>query len=253
MSFAAYLPIFLIAASPFIGSFLGALAFRLPEKEEFVFGRSHCRSCGKTLGPVDLLPIVSWLILRGRCRACGERIPLVHPLIEIGAVVVAVAAVFASAGPLLVVTCLLGWALLLAAAIDLRVFILPNAITLPLIPVGLAANYLLSPERSVWDFVIGAAAGAGLFFVIGLLYEKLRHRRGLGMGDIKLMAAAGAWLGWQPLSWLVLLATVFALALVLALRIGGKAITGTTALPYGAPLAAAFFVLWIARLSGGAS
>ena len=244
-----YLPIFLLLASPFVGSFLGLLAFRLPAKEEVVLGRSRCRSCGTVLSPLELVPIASYIMLRARCRTCGAPIPIVHLLLEIGAVLVAITGVCVASGWLLITTCVLGWSLLTAAASDLRTFILPNAITLPLIPAGLVVARFLLRNDSVWDHVIGAIAGGAALYALDWTYERLRRRRGLGMGDVKLVAAAGAWLGWSYLSWLVLLASALALVLVLSWRLSGRTISATTAIPYGAPLSAAFFLMWIFRVA----
>jgi leader peptidase (prepilin peptidase)/N-methyltransferase len=155
-------------------------------------------------------------------------------------------ALFAS-GWLLLVTCLLGWALLAAAAADLRVLILPDAITLPLLPAGLAvAHFLLS--ANLLDHVIGAVAGGGALWIVDIAYRRARGRAGLGMGDVKLVTAAGAWLGWPTLPWLIIAATLIALGLVLVMRLTGTRVTGTTPVPFGAPLAAAFFALWLVRL-----
>ncbi|MFO1187697.1 MAG: A24 family peptidase [Alphaproteobacteria bacterium] len=154
---------------------------------------------------------------------------------------------FFAGGGMLLVTCCLGWALLAAAASDLRVFILPNAITLPLVPAGLAVAYF-QLHADLLDHAIGAAAGGGALWLLEFGYRKIRDRVGLGMGDVKLVAAAGAWLGWFWISWLVLLATVLALAMILAMRAAGRKVTATTHIPYGAPLAAAFFTLWLVRI-----
>jgi leader peptidase (prepilin peptidase)/N-methyltransferase len=242
-----FLLVFLLLASPFVGSFLALLAFRLPEREDVVAARSHCRSCGTVLRPADLLPIVSFVRLKGHCRTCGAPISFAYPLIELGAILIAIfSAIFAS-GWLLLVTCLLGWALLAAAAADLRVFILPNAITLPFIPAGLAvAHFMLG--ANLFTHVVGAIAGGSALWLIDFGYRRVRGRAGLGMGDVKLAAAAGAWLGWPYLPWLLVAATPIALAMALAMHVAGTKVTRTTPLPYGAPLAAAFFALWLVRI-----
>lgn len=242
-----YLLVFLLLASPFVGSFLALLAFRLPEREDVVAARSHCRSCGTVLRAADLVPIVSFVRLKGHCRACGAPIPFAYPLIELGAILIAVLAAFFASGWFLLVTCLLGWALLAAAAADLRVFILPNAITLPLTPAGLAVAYFML-DANLFTHVIGAVAGGGALWLVDIAYRRVRGRAGLGMGDVKLVTAAGAWLGWPYLPWLIMVATLIALAMALAMRLSGTKITRATPLPYGAPLAAAFFALWLVRI-----
>ena len=236
--------IFLLIASPFVGSFLGLLAHRLPEHEDVVFKRSHCRACGKPLEILELIPIFSYLRQRGKCRACGAPIPFTYPLIEVGAVLITLSALYFTQSWILLATCGLGWALLAAAAADLRVFILPNVITLPLIPAGLAVIYFAAPNEFL-AHVLGAAAGGASLYLLDLAYRSARGRAGLGMGDVKLLAGAGAWLGWTYLPWVVLIACVLGLAGVLVLKFSGRSINGTTPLPFGAPLAASFFALWI--------
>src|SRR5690242_12472164 len=109
-----------IAASPFIGSFLAVVVLRLPGRRTFVFGRSACDACGHPLGPRDLVPLVSFVLLRGRCRYCNARIDPLHPLMEVGAFLLAVWAATVMSGWLLLATCVFGWCLLTLAAIDVR-------------------------------------------------------------------------------------------------------------------------------------
>jgi hypothetical protein len=118
--------------APFVGSFLGVVVARLPEKRDVVGGRSRCPACGHVLGVRDLAPLLSWAVLRGRCRHCGARIGWIYPAVELGALGVAVWAASVVEGWLLWVSCGLGWTLLALAAIDLRHYLLPNALTLPL-------------------------------------------------------------------------------------------------------------------------
>ena len=112
--------------APFIGSFLGVVVTRLHEPEGIVFGRSRCPECGTQLRPLDLVPLLSWLVLRGRCRYCGKPISLFHPSIELAALAIALWAAAVVSGPLLWLSCLLGWTLLALAAADFRYFLLPD-------------------------------------------------------------------------------------------------------------------------------
>jgi len=147
-----------VVAAPFIGSFLGVLVTRLPEGRPVAGGRSACDQCGHQLGPLDLVPIASWLALRGRCRHCGAKITVLPLVIELGALLVAIWAASVSQGLALWVGCFLGWTLLTLAAIDFRDGILPDMLTLPLIAAGLVATYFLAPWQML-DSAIGAVAG----------------------------------------------------------------------------------------------
>ena len=244
----------LLIASPFVGSWLATLAVRLPEGEPVAWARSRCRSCGHRLAPRDLVPLLSWLVLRGRCRYCGGAISTYYPLAELVALALAGAAVALESGPFVLVTCCFGWALLALALSDLRAFLLPDAIVLPLIPCGLAVAAFAAPEPGVTgaaiagEHVVAAALGYGVFAAVGWAYRAVRKREGLGAGDAKLMAAAGAWLGWQPLALLVMLAAGMALAgALLAHRTLALGSLRTQKVPFGAPLAAAIFLFWLAR------
>ena len=132
-----------LIAAPFVGSFMATLAVRLPAREQAVLGRSRCRACGHGLGIVDLVPVASWLWQRGKCRHCGGSISRLYPLIELGAIAVAAWAATLLDGWLLWATCGLGWTLLTLAVIDARHYLLPDAMTLPLIAAGLLTACLL--------------------------------------------------------------------------------------------------------------
>ena len=235
----------LLVAAPFIGSFLSVLVVRLPRAEDVVVSRSQCRTCGGRLSPLELLPIVSWLLQKGKCRRCGARLEWLYPALEISAVVIVLWALSAGlTGWLLAVTCALGWALLALGAMDLRDFILADALTLPLIAAGLGVAYLLNSELAVWHLA-GAGAGLALIVGVGLAYKQLRGREGLGFGDAKLMAAAGAWTGLAGLGTVLLYGSLLTLALVGFLRMAGRAIDAQTPLPFGAGLAAGFWLTWL--------
>jgi leader peptidase (prepilin peptidase)/N-methyltransferase len=217
---------------------------RLPAGRPVLLGRSQCDACGATLGVRDLVPIVSWLARRGRCGHCGARLGAFYPMIELAALAIALSASLVLSGWLLLVSCALGWLLLTLAVIDLRHFLLPDVLTLPLIPAGLALAWLLDPGLLPGN-VIGAAAGFVCIALFGLAYRRLRGREGLGLGDAKLLAGAGAWLGWQALPGLVLIAAVSALALALAGALAGGRLSATTRVAFGSHLALAFWLVWL--------
>lgn len=142
-------------------------------------------------------------------------------------------------------SCALGWTLLALALSDLVRLELPDELTLPLIPAGLAVAWLHAPS-SLGDHVIGALAGFAAFGAVMLLYRRLRGHDGLGLGDAKLMAAAGAWTGWQALPSLLLLASLAALcAVAFAARNTGRALTLRSQVPLGVYLAGATWLVWL--------
>ena len=237
----------LLVASPFIGSFIGLMIERLPEGKEIVFGRSACRNCGAVLRPLDLVPFLSWLALRGRCRYCGTSLGWFHPAVEFGAVVVTAWSISIVPGWLAIPTMGLGWALLALAVIDWRHLILPDVLTLPLAAVGLAISIVL-PGAAPLDHVSGAIAGAVFMVAIAVIYERMTGREGLGFGDAKLFAAAGAWLGWQGLPSVLLIGATSALiSAVLVNRLdGGRTAPDLQqAVPFGPFLAFGFWVTWL--------
>ena len=230
--------------APLIGSFLGVVAERLPEGESIVFARSTCRHCGNALSMRDLIPLLSWLARRGRC-GCGRiRLSAFYPGIELAALAVAVSAAVVVPGWLLWASLALGWTLLTLAAIDLRHYLLPDVLTLPLIPVGLGVAWLIEPARVV-DHVIGAVAGLGGFALVAGLYHRVRHREGMGLGDAKLLAGGGAWLGWQALPSVIVIAAASALALALAATLAGAKLTATTRIAFGPYLALGIWLVWL--------
>jgi leader peptidase (prepilin peptidase) / N-methyltransferase len=233
-----------LVAGPFVGSFLGVVIERLPAGRPPAFGRSRCDACGATLGAKDLVPIASWLWQRGRCAHCRAELSAFYPIIELAALAVAASAALVVSGWLLLVSCMLGWTLLTLAAIDQRHFLLPDILTLPLIPAGLLVAFALDPAL-VWSHLVGALAGFAAFAAIAFVYRRLRRREGLGLGDAKLLAAAGAWLGWQALPGLVVIAAVCALAVALARAVAGDRLSATTRIAFGSYLALAFWLVWL--------
>ena len=234
----------LVLVAPFIGSFLGVLIRRLPEGSPIARGRSHCDACGATLQVRDLVPILSWVMVGGRCRYCRQPLGWFYPGIELAAVVIALAAVLIHGGQGAWLDCLFGWCLLALGWIDLRCWLLPDALTLPLIIAGLAAAFLFNPDQ-LTDRALGAALGYLSLIAIAALYRRLRGREGLGGGDAKLLAASGAWLGAAALPQVILLAAISALAAAGCLRLGGIRLGIHSALPFGPFLALVTWVLWL--------
>jgi leader peptidase (prepilin peptidase) / N-methyltransferase len=233
-----------LLAAPFVGSFLGVVVRRLPDRRPFAWARSRCEWCGTALRGSDLVPLYSWLAAAGRCRHCGHPLGWFYPGIELAAIAVAVAAVAADSGQGIWLDCLLGWWLLALGWIDLRRWLLPDGLTLPLVIAGLAAAAAFVPEQ-LTDRALGAALGYLSLRLVGLLYRVLRGREGLGQGDAKLLAASGAWVGATALPQVVLGAAVTALIAAACLRLGGVPLGAASALPFGPFLALATWLIWL--------
>lgn len=234
---------FLLLAAPFIGSFLGTLVLRLPVGQPVAAARSACPHCGTRLGVAELVPLVNYALQRGRCRHCAAPLPPFYPLIELAALGVVLWAMTGTPGPALPLTCLLGWTLLPLALIDRHHFLLPDALTLPLLALGLLGTAWLDPA-SLPDHALGAALGYTVFAALSLGYRWLRGRDGLGWGDVKLLAACGAWLGWAALPSVVLVASGLGLLEALLRRLTGAA-PGEERIAFGAWLCAALWLGWL--------
>jgi len=234
----------LLAAAPFIGSFLGVVIRRLPERRALVWARSSCESCGAVLRPGELVPLVSWMVSRGRCRHCGAAFGWSYPAIELAALALAAIALLVDDTETAWLDALLGWWLLALAWIDLRRWILPDALTLPLILAGLLAAVIFDPD-ALADRAFGAALGYLALRLLAWAYARLRGREGLGQGDAKLLAAAGAWLGAMALPQVILLAALSALLAAAGLRLYGTPLRAQSALPFGPFLALAIWALWL--------
>lgn len=234
----------LVLIAPFVGSFLGVIVRRLPGGVPIARPRSRCDRCGAALRARDLVPILSWLIAKGRCRYCGDTLGWFYPGIELAAVAVALTAVLVDPGEGAWLDCLLGWWLLTLGWIDIRCWLLPDALTLPLVIAGLAAAAGFDPDQ-LTSRSLGAALGYLSLLAVAATYRSLRGREGLGRGDAKLLAASGAWVGAAALPQVILLAALSALAAAACLRLAGVRLGPRSALPFGPFLALATWVLWL--------
>ena len=227
-----------------LGSFVAALVMRWPEGRSVMRGRSACDGCGRTLAPLELVPIVSALALRGRCRGCGGAISPVHIRIELAALVIGIAAGLVAPGPVGVAGAVFGWLLLALASLDLVAFWLPDRLTILLALAGLASATLgIAPPLT--ERLIGGVAGFGVLWLVAFGYRRMRGRDGMGGGDPKLFGAIGLWLGWQMLPAVLLIASMIGLGVALAAHGRGRAIAADTALPFGALLAIAAYPAWL--------
>ena len=227
-----------------IGSFLNVCILRIPASESVVLPPSHCPSCGASIKPYDNIPVVSWLVLAGRCRKCKARISAMYPLVELGTGVLFLACylVFGFGAEAL------KWAIFAALLIvltitDLRERILPDKVNFAGLGLGLLlslftrpvdgtapwlANHLFAyppPEAalSFADALIGAGAASGLLWVVAEGYFRARGREGMGLGDVKMMAMAGSFLGLQRALLTILLGSLLGSVIGIAvISIGRK-------------------------------
>jgi leader peptidase (prepilin peptidase)/N-methyltransferase len=219
-----------------VGSYLNVVVHRLPRGLSTVAPRSRCPSCGGAIGMRDNLPVVSWLLLRGRCRHCGAVIAWRYPLVEAATALLFVACVERfGASPEALVAALLCSLLLALAAIDAEHLLLPDRLTLPGLVVGLAVQPWIAWGGLV-PAVLGAALGAGILLAMWGLWLLLRGEEGLGLGDVKMLAMIGAFLGWKGVLVTLLVASVAGSLVGLALLAGGRA-GPRTRLPFGVFLA----------------
>lgn len=228
-----------VAFGLILGSFVNVLIYRLPLGRSVVFPRSRCPACGVAIAPYDNIPLVSYLLLlRGRCRYCRAPISPRYPLVE-ALMGVASLAAYVRHGLNLEYAVELGFvgAMVALVFIDYRHRILPDAITLT----GTAAGLLLAGPRAtltVGDSLAGIVLGGGLLFLVAEVYFRLRRLEGLGMGDVKMMAMAGSFLGWKTVLLTVFLGSLGGSVVGLLLMVfQGR--TLKTTLPFGTFLGAA--------------
>jgi leader peptidase (prepilin peptidase)/N-methyltransferase len=227
--------IFAAAFGAIAGSFLNVCIYRLPIGKSVVWPASGCPQCRRLLAWYENIPVVSFLVLGGRCRTCHESISIRYPLIEaLTAAMFALAWLTYGPGPLLASRLVFGCALVVLFAIDLEHHLLPNAITLPGIAVGFAFSLFTEPGWAA--SLIGILVGGGVLFGTAEVYYRLRHEEGLGMGDVKMLAMVGAFLGWKFALMTLMMASLSGAVIGVALIATGKG-TMKYALPFGTFLA----------------
>jgi leader peptidase (prepilin peptidase)/N-methyltransferase len=218
-----------------VGSFLNVCIYRLPRGLSVVRPSSACPQCQRPLSWVENVPILSYLVLRGRCRTCQTSIGGIYPVVEL-----VTALMFASAwwhygpGPLLVSRVVLGCALIVLFAVDLEHRLLPNAVTLPGILVGFGLSFVAEPGPAA--SLTGILIGGGMLYTLAEAYYWFRREEGLGMGDVKMLAMVGAFIGWKLTLVTLMMASFFGSAVglsLIALRLGDM----KYALPFGTFLA----------------
>ncbi|MGV6848436.1 MAG: prepilin peptidase [Marinibacterium sp.] len=227
----------LIVFGPAAGSFVAAQSDRYCQGRSLLLGRSRCDACGSAIAPMDLIPLVSYPVLGGRCRACRTRIPTRIWFAEWAGLGLAVIAVVA--GPTPVERILLAGILFVLLGLflaDRTCWRLPDVMTAPLFGLGWALGAV---QRDAISALVAGCVGAAALWGIGEVYRLIRGRAGLGFGDVKMLAGISAAVGWAGLPWVTLLAASSALAVAL-LRAGGVgAVSGTDRVPLGSYLAVA--------------
>ena len=179
-----------------VGSFLNVCIHRLPRQESLASPGSRCPQCGAPLRWYDNIPLLSYIILGGRCRRCRAAISMMYPLVEFVTALVFLAAYFLfGPSPLLVARLVFACAMIVLFVVDLEHRILPNVITIPGIIAGFVFSLFLPPG---WlGSLIGIVAGGGVLLLMAEMYYRFRKEEGLGMGDVKMLAMIGAFLGWK--------------------------------------------------------
>ncbi|OPY12582.1 MAG: Type 4 prepilin-like proteins leader peptide-processing enzyme [Syntrophus sp. PtaU1.Bin005] len=191
-----------------VGSFLNVCIWRIPQGLSIVFPASSCPRCGHSIRFYDNIPLVSYLLLRGRCRSCGERISLRYPIVE-GLTALMALLLFWKFGLTLkfAAAFLFVSALILVAFIDIDHQIIPDVISLPGIPICFLLSVFLM-ELPFMEALLGLVLGGGSLYLIAVLYELATKREGMGGGDIKLLAMMGAFLGWKSLLFILLVSSL---------------------------------------------
>lgn len=231
-----------------VGSFLNVVIHRLPKMLErqwqsecaelqgtppepaatynLIVPRSRCPACNHHIGPLQNIPVLSYLMLKGKCAACANPISLRYPVVEIvsGALTAYIGWHFGASWTALA-TMVFGWAMIALAMIDLDTFYLPDSITLPLVWLGLLAQLAgLFPRVGLEAAVIGAVAGYLSLWSVFWLFKIVTGKEGMGYGDFKLLAAIGAWMGWKALPLVILLSSlvgaIVGIGLIVARRQG---------------------------------
>ena len=226
------------------GSFLNVVIFRLPLGQSLTHPPSRCMACGSKLRWRDNVPILSWTLLGGKCRKCRAPISIQYPVVELVTGVLFVLVVWLTpVGPLLFSRLIFVCILIVLFGIDLEHQILPNTITLPGIAIGLIFSFIAPPG---WrSSLIGIVIGGGSLYGIAAAYYLVRREEGLGMGDVKMLAMIGAFLGWKAVLVTLVLSSFSGALLGLAL-IAVQRGSMRLALPFGTFLAlgalAAMFV-----------
>lgn len=226
--------VFMFVLGACLGSFGNVIIARLPKSLSVVRPRSRCPQCQTMISWYDNIPIFSWMMLRGQCRACRTKISIRYPLVELITALMFVALYWkVGLSVTLMEYAIFSWAGLVASCIDLDHRILPDVITLPGIVVGLAGA-LLNPDRSFLGALSGVLMGGGFLWAVAFIYYAVRKEEGMGGGDIKLIAWIGAVLGWKAVIFSIIVSSITGSIVGLFVALLNKSGAGMkTAIPFG--------------------
>jgi len=199
---------FILLFGTVVGSFLNVCIYRLPEGESIIWPASHCPYCKTQIKWYDNIPLLSFILLKGRCRYCNKPISWQYPLVELLTGIFTFL-VYQKVGISLItlIYLLFIYALIVISFIDLKWQIIPDIISIPGIFCGLIASLIL-PDLSFKDALYGALLGGGMLFLVAYGYYFIKKREGMGGGDIKLLAMIGAFLGWKAIPFVILIASL---------------------------------------------
>ena len=225
-----------------IGSFCNVIIYRLPRKIKIGMSRSRCGSCGTQIKAYDNIPVISYLLLRGKCRSCKARISPRYPLVEL-------LVGFLWAAPILLgmplpqalISALFTTVLVVIAIVDFEHLIIPDSMVIALAVLAVPGFILQFPPNWIDRLIGGFAAGAFLY-LLAVLSEKILKKEGMGGGDIKLMAAAGFILGWQLSALSLAFGAVAALLMIVLMKVFSRDFNDEKQVPFGTPLALAMAV-----------
>jgi len=214
--------VFVFLFGAVVGSFLNVCIYRIPRAESIVFPASHCPECDNKIRAFDNIPVISYLVLRGKCRSCGTRISWQYPAVEMLSALLTLGLFFKFHLSLtffvLYVFCM---ALVVITFIDLEHQIIPDSISLPGIVVGFASSFFL-PWLGWQNSLIGIVAGGGSLLLVAYGYQLLTKKEGMGGGDIKLLAMMGAFLGWRSIPFIIFSSSLFGSVVGVSLMLARK-------------------------------
>ena len=180
-----------------VGSFSNVCIYRIPRNESMIYPASHCPKCRSSIRPIDNIPLLSYILLKGKCRNCGSKISIQYPVVEFltGIIYIFIFLIYGLTLQSLIYI-ILSSALIIIAFIDLNEQIVPDIISLPGIVIGLILSFFV-PYISFINSVLGVVVGGGIILVIGLVGSVIFKKEAMGGGDVKLAAMIGAFLGWK--------------------------------------------------------
>ena len=211
--------IFVVILGGLWGSFANVCIYRLPKGKGVVSGRSHCPKCKKEIVWQDNIPIISYLILKGKCRKCKRKISSQYPMVEMINILLFLIIYFLFGISLTtILLMILSLSFLIIFFIDLKHFIIPNSITFSMMALGFIKSFdpnLNSIFPNYINSLIGGLFGYGVIFSIIFFYKQIRKKEGMGLGDAKLLAVIGFWFGWIAIPFVLFLSSIFALVFVI--------------------------------------